>query len=273
VRLLFDQNLSRTLVRRLAIEFPDSVHVTDVGLDTASDRQIWNYAGEQGFVIVSKDSDFRQLAFLIGPPPKAVWLRMGNSSTLDILTVLRDYREAIDEFSRSEDEALLVTARHRHDRIATGQGVPNITGFGCASVAGRTRLPASGDRGLLASATVRSIGSVPRWVVSHNRRYGAPRPSPPWGSSPCSARRDTARFAHGIGNWVALAGVITALVSTVTASWLSYREAAASRLERDKDRTSDRRGRGRQQALATLVPLFAFVADLGQRSEFFLEPH
>ncbi len=108
MRLLFDQNLSRNLVKRLAIEFPDSVHVTDVGLDTASDREIWNYAGEKGLVIVSKDADFRQLAFLIGPPPKAVWLRMGNASTLDILTVLRDYHEAIDEFSRSEDEALLV---------------------------------------------------------------------------------------------------------------------------------------------------------------------
>ncbi len=33
---------------------------------------------------------------------------MGNASTLDILTVLRDYHDAIDQFSRTEDEALLV---------------------------------------------------------------------------------------------------------------------------------------------------------------------
>jgi hypothetical protein len=36
VKLLFDQNLSRLLVGRFAEEFPDSVHVTDVGLDRAT---------------------------------------------------------------------------------------------------------------------------------------------------------------------------------------------------------------------------------------------
>lgn len=79
MRLLFDQNLSRHLLRRLAIEYPDSRHVTAVGLDTATDAEIWAWAGEHAYVIVSKDSDFRQLAFLHGPPPKAVWLRMGNA--------------------------------------------------------------------------------------------------------------------------------------------------------------------------------------------------
>ncbi len=59
-------------------------HVTEVGLDTASDEDIWAYADEPGFVIVSKDSDFRQLAFLHGPPPKAVWLRAGNVTTNDV---------------------------------------------------------------------------------------------------------------------------------------------------------------------------------------------
>ena len=71
MRLLFDQNLSRHLIRQLAIEYRDSRHVTDVGLDTATDADIWAWAGEHDYVIVSKDSDFRQLAFLHCPPPKA----------------------------------------------------------------------------------------------------------------------------------------------------------------------------------------------------------
>jgi predicted nuclease of predicted toxin-antitoxin system len=74
-----------------AVEFPDSRHVTELGLDTATDREIWDHAAERGFVIVSKDSDFRQLAFLLGPPPKAIWVRLGNAATLDILNVLRDH--------------------------------------------------------------------------------------------------------------------------------------------------------------------------------------
>jgi len=59
VKLLFDQNLSRRLVGMLSIEYPESRHVTEVGLDTATDAVIWSYAGEHDFLIVSKDSDFR----------------------------------------------------------------------------------------------------------------------------------------------------------------------------------------------------------------------
>lgn len=108
MRLLFDQNLSRHLVRHLAVEYPASSHVTDVDLDTATDTEIWAWAGEHGYMIVSKDSDFRQLAFMHGPPPKAVWLRTGNASTLDILNILRDHVDDITHFATTEDEALLV---------------------------------------------------------------------------------------------------------------------------------------------------------------------
>ena len=88
--------------------FPDSQHVTALCLDTATDREIWDYARENGYVFVSKDSDFRQLAFLHGPPPKIVWLRVGNVSTATALRVLIDHEAVIAAFTISEDEALLV---------------------------------------------------------------------------------------------------------------------------------------------------------------------
>jgi len=108
VRLLFDQNLSRRLARELAPLFPDGTHVSAVGLDTATDREIWTYAGEHGYLIVSKDSDFRQLAFLLGPPPKAVWLRVGNCSTTVIAELLRWASDDIARFAASDEEAFLV---------------------------------------------------------------------------------------------------------------------------------------------------------------------
>ncbi len=55
MKLLLDQNLSRRLIVELAPTFPDSVHVGAVGLDTASDREIWAYAGEHRHLIVSCD--------------------------------------------------------------------------------------------------------------------------------------------------------------------------------------------------------------------------
>ena len=108
MRLLFDQNLSRRLFRLLDAEFPDSHDVSDLGLEEATDQVIWDYAAAHGYVIVSKDSDFRQLAFLHGPPPKAIWVRLGNASTRDILQVLSNHTSVISSFGVHEEEALLV---------------------------------------------------------------------------------------------------------------------------------------------------------------------
>ena len=108
MKLLLDQNLSRMLVRRLADEYPESLHVAEIGLDTATDREIWEYAGQRGYVIVSKDSDFRQLALLFGPPPHVVWLRVGNVSTGVIEALLRRSVARLQEFAASDEESLLV---------------------------------------------------------------------------------------------------------------------------------------------------------------------
>lgn len=63
-RLLFDENPSSRLVKLLAGPFPESVHIDDVGLHGCPDGDVWNYARDFGFVLVSKDNDFRQLSFL-----------------------------------------------------------------------------------------------------------------------------------------------------------------------------------------------------------------
>jgi hypothetical protein len=54
VKLLFDENLSRHLVGRLAEQFPDSTHVTEMNLMTATDREVWEFARDNDYVIVSK---------------------------------------------------------------------------------------------------------------------------------------------------------------------------------------------------------------------------
>jgi predicted nuclease of predicted toxin-antitoxin system len=75
MRLLFDENISRCLCQRLSDVFPDSEHVSVVGLEHASDTDVWIYAKAMGRTIVTKDSDFHHLSFLHGAPPKVVWLR------------------------------------------------------------------------------------------------------------------------------------------------------------------------------------------------------
>jgi predicted nuclease of predicted toxin-antitoxin system len=66
LRLLLDQNLSRRLLPLTDEDFVGSAHVASLGLATASDVEIWNYAREHGFAILSKDADFHHLSFLNG---------------------------------------------------------------------------------------------------------------------------------------------------------------------------------------------------------------
>lgn len=107
MKLLFDENISPRLVAALSDVFPGSVHVRDVGLARATDAAIWAYARDRGLTILSKDSDFHQVSFLRGPPPKVIWIRRGNCSTVDIEALLRSHRNEILAFGVDEEAAFL----------------------------------------------------------------------------------------------------------------------------------------------------------------------
>jgi predicted nuclease of predicted toxin-antitoxin system len=110
VKLLFDQNLSPHLPGLLAEVFPDSIHVREAGLARSVDMDVWLYAKATGFVIVSKDSDFHQMSFTLGPPPKVIWIRRGNCSTEDILGIIKSQHEAILDFGEDKEAAFLELA-------------------------------------------------------------------------------------------------------------------------------------------------------------------
>lgn len=87
--LLFDQNLSHRLPRRLEDLFPESRHVRYLQLDQSSDDVLWVYAAEHGLCIVTQDSDFVERSRLYGAPPKVVWLRCGNSTPQQVEAILK----------------------------------------------------------------------------------------------------------------------------------------------------------------------------------------
>ena len=107
MKLLFDENLSPRLVEHLSDRFPQSVHVRDVGLASATDEEVWNFAKGEGFTIASKDEDFHQRSFLYGAPPKVVWIRRGNCSTNEVTAVLRASHDVLVEFGRDDEAAFL----------------------------------------------------------------------------------------------------------------------------------------------------------------------
>jgi predicted nuclease of predicted toxin-antitoxin system len=65
--------------------------VQDLDLDRSRDTAVWNYAAEHGYTIVSKDADFHpEHSLLLGPPPKVIWIRLGNCSMTGTATLPRE---------------------------------------------------------------------------------------------------------------------------------------------------------------------------------------
>jgi len=107
VKLLLDQNLSPRLAGVLTALYPGSTHVRDVGLQAAGDDAVWTYAAAHGFAIVSKDADFHQRSFVLGHPPKVVWIRRGNCSTAEVEQILRIRQADVLAFAADEQGAFL----------------------------------------------------------------------------------------------------------------------------------------------------------------------
>ena len=108
MKLLFDQDLSPRLAVALAPVFPGSLQVRDLGLQAASDTVVWTEAASRGLTIVSKDADFRQRSFLLGAPPKVIWLKVGNCTTGKIAALLLAHVDLVLSFERDPFGALLV---------------------------------------------------------------------------------------------------------------------------------------------------------------------
>jgi predicted nuclease of predicted toxin-antitoxin system len=106
--LLFDENLSRKLVRRLADLFPGSEHVCFAGLLQADDYLIWEYAKSVGYCLVTIDADFYELATSLGPPPKVIWLRGCDYPAAEAEDLIRSQVIRIAEFLSDPDGAVLI---------------------------------------------------------------------------------------------------------------------------------------------------------------------
>ena len=106
-KLLFDNNISHRVLPRIDDLFPHATHVMLESLDEASDLEVWQFARDHAFAIVTKDSDFNDLAAFRGVPPRIIWLRVGNCRVGDIEQILRDHCAVIREFLDDPDSGIL----------------------------------------------------------------------------------------------------------------------------------------------------------------------
>ena len=109
MKLLFDENLSFRLVEAITQLFPGSIHITRTSLARgASDRAIWEYAGQNDFAIVTADSDFVTLANALGHPPKIIHLENCDYPTNIAARVLTTNALRISDFERNDRPILIL---------------------------------------------------------------------------------------------------------------------------------------------------------------------
>ncbi len=77
-------------------------------MQSASDEEIWLFARDNGFAILSKDADFHHLSFRYGAPPKTIWLQLGNTSTNELRDCLLRNLNLVTDFLGDDSSALLV---------------------------------------------------------------------------------------------------------------------------------------------------------------------
>jgi len=86
MKFMVDAQLPPALARWLASQGYEAEHVGDIGLLSASDKEIWRHAVQSHQVIVTKDEDFSIWRNMTDDPhPRVIWLRIGNIRKIELL--------------------------------------------------------------------------------------------------------------------------------------------------------------------------------------------
>lgn len=78
----------------------EAVAVRELGLRDAADLEIFRAARSSDVVVMTKDRDFIRLLDEQGPPPRVIWLRVGNCSNAALQGVLAGTLPAAVELLR-----------------------------------------------------------------------------------------------------------------------------------------------------------------------------
>jgi predicted nuclease of predicted toxin-antitoxin system len=114
VKLWLDAQLSPALCGWLAETFAvEASHVREFGLHEAEDPELFEAARAAAVdAVITKDRDFVDLVERLGPPPKVIWITLGNTSNANLKRILaatlRDVLALLEQ-----GEVLVEVSEHR----------------------------------------------------------------------------------------------------------------------------------------------------------------
>ncbi len=98
-RLLIDENLPFSIGARIGVDY---IHASQIA-EQASDSLLWQHARENDWVVLTRDTDFFDRLMRHGPPPKVIWIRLGNIRKNDLLDILEERWPIIERRIHSYD--------------------------------------------------------------------------------------------------------------------------------------------------------------------------
>jgi predicted nuclease of predicted toxin-antitoxin system len=103
VRFLVDAQLPPIVVRYLISTGHEAMHVGELGLSKASDRDIWRQAVDMGAALITKDEDFVTMRAFDSSGPAIVWVRVGNSTNRQLLArFIEKFSAVVSALNRGE---------------------------------------------------------------------------------------------------------------------------------------------------------------------------
>ena len=107
MKLLLDENLSRRIVAAIEPTYPESTQIALLSMESANDREVWEFAKNNDYILVTQDSDFNDFSTLYGHPPKVIWLKCGNQPRRRIVEILLSIVDDVQQFVENDELACL----------------------------------------------------------------------------------------------------------------------------------------------------------------------
>ena len=115
MKLLLDQGLPRSAAVLLRERGTDVIHVGDIGMGAASDRDILQYAVEKGLTVVTLDADFHAMLMTSSATvPSVIRLRLEGLRGEELAVILETVVTTVAE---DLEHGALVTVTKKSIRV------------------------------------------------------------------------------------------------------------------------------------------------------------
>lgn len=103
MKILCDVHIARKVVRFFESVDIEATHVNDI-LDSwyTKDQDIAEFADQNGYVVITKDVDFRTSHLVKGSPKKLLKINLGNISTSRLIEILNTNLKFLEEQFENE---------------------------------------------------------------------------------------------------------------------------------------------------------------------------